>query len=287
MPSAASEERVMELGRVGVYRQTREFTPDIAVALEGLGYGAIWMGGSRLEDFGLIAQMLDATQSITVASSIVNMWRSTPAEAAVAYQRIAAEHGERFVLGVGIGHAEHNAGFARPYATMVAYLDELDAHGVPAAVRGLAALGPRVLALAGERTGVAIPYLTTPEHTRGARSILGDRALLAPAQKVLLCEDPELARSIARPSVTAPYSALGNYRASLLRQGFTEQDLADASDGLIDGLIGHGSAAAVAGRLRDHLSAGADHVSVDVIALPGEDFLAGYEVVADQLGLSA
>jgi probable F420-dependent oxidoreductase len=275
----------MKLGQVGVYRQTWEFTPELAVFLEDLGYGTIWMGGSRVEDFELISQMLSATKTITVAASIVNMWRSTPAEAATAYEPLAAAHGDRFVLGIGIGHVEHNEGFTKPYASMVAYLDQLDALGVPAAVRGLAALGPRVMALAGEHTGVAIPFLTTPEHTRQSRAILGDRALLAPAQKVVLCADPEQAREIARPSVTGPYSALGTYRTSLLRQGFTEQQLAEGSDSLVDALIGHGDTEAVIARLQEHISAGADHVSVDVVVPPDEDFRPGYEVVAKAMGL--
>ncbi len=274
----------MKLGQVGVYRQTYEFTPQLAVFFEELGYSTIWLGGSMVGDFGLIEAMLDATESITISSSIVNMWRSTASEAADAYRSIAAKHADRFVLGVGIGHAEHSAGFAKPYATMVTYLDDLDALGVPAAVRGLAALGPRVMGLAGERTGVAIPFLTTPGHTRESKAILGDRALLAPAQRLVLSNDPERARSIARPSVTA-VAALGNYRTSLLRQGFSEDDIDDVSDHLIDGLIGHGDTATVVARIQEHFAAGADHVSIDVIVAEGDDYRPGYEALSAALGL--
>ncbi len=67
----------------------------------------------------------------------------------------------------------------KPLATTGAYLDALDDGGVPAAARCIAALGPRMLELARDRTAGAHPYLVTPEHTATARNILGNGFLLA------------------------------------------------------------------------------------------------------------
>jgi probable F420-dependent oxidoreductase len=130
------------------------------VQAESLGCQTAWLGfGLRsISDLALVERVLDATATITVATAIVNMWTNDPADIARAYQRIASRQGERFLLGVVIGHPESIATYRQPYATMVHYLDELDAGGVPADRRILAALGPRALQLAHDRTlGTPVP----------------------------------------------------------------------------------------------------------------------------------
>ena len=98
----------------------------------------------------------------------------------------------------------------------------------------LAALGPKLLALAAERTRGAHTYLVPPEHTASARRVLGDGPWLAVEQKVLLETDPSKAREVARKG-TAFYLALKNYQTSMKRLGYDESDLADGgSDRLID-----------------------------------------------------
>src|SRR5690606_26582754 len=142
----------------------------------------------------------DATERIVVASGIVNMWSDEPEPIAAAYHRIEAKHPGRFLLGVGIGHPEATQAYRDPYETMVTYLDALDPADVPRDRTALAALGPKVLRLAADRTLGAHPYLTTPAHTASARPILGS-ALLAPEHKIVLETDPGAARVIGRPTV--------------------------------------------------------------------------------------
>jgi probable F420-dependent oxidoreductase len=149
---------------------------------------------------------------------------------------------------------------------MVNYLDRLDEVDVPVEGRALAALGPRALRLAADRSAGAHPYLTTPQHTREARELIGPGVLLAPEHKVVLDTDPQRARSVGRPVVEKPYLSLVNYRSNLMRLGWSEQDLAGGgSDALIDALVAHGDAASVAARLTEHLDAGADHVCAQVL----------------------
>jgi probable F420-dependent oxidoreductase len=157
--------------------------------------------------------------------------------------------------------------YERPRSVMVHYLDELDAANTPVRKedRVLAALGPKMLELARDRSAGAHPYLTTPEHTQRARSVLGEGPLLAPEQMVVVETDPGIARDIARKSL-ALYLRLPNYTNNMLRSGFTEADLADGgSDRLIDGHIAWGGLEAIAGRVREHLDAGADHVCIQVL----------------------
>lgn len=277
----------VELGRYGIWRGLRELTPALASEIEALGYGAIWVGGSPPADLRDVEALLAATEHISVATGIVNMWASPAAEVAASYHRIADAYPGRFLLGVGIGHPEAIVEYRSPYATIVGYLDELDSSEVPKEGRALAALGPKVLAVAAERTAGAHPYLTTPEHTRAAREQIGPGVLLAPEHKVVLETDPERARAIGRPRVARPYLQLRNYTSNLRKLGYTDADLADeGSDRLIDALVAHGEPAAVAARLTEHLDAGADHVCAQVLTEPGGDPLPAMRALAEALKLT-
>ena len=277
----------MELGRYGVFGRAAVLTPERARMIESLGYGTVWQGGSPPADLSHVAAILDATSTIKVATGIVNVWTADAAEVARSYHRIEAAHPGRFMLGIGVGHPEAHAAYRSPYQTLAGYLDVLDAEGVPEGRRILAALGPRVLKLAGARTAGAHPYLVTPEHTRQARTILGPGKLLAPEQRVVMEPDPAKARAAGRPSVVKPYLGLTNYTSNLQRLGFTEQDVAgEGSDRLIDALVISGDSATIARRFEEHHQAGADHVAVQLIAGPGADLDAGIGRLAQILGLS-
>ncbi len=256
----------IQLGKYGLWRGWPGLDAQIAAEVEALGYGAIWIGGSPRGDLKIAESLLAATERIVVATSIVNMWSTPASEVGPSYRRLAEAYPDRFLLGVGIGHPEAVKEYRKPYATMVEYLDALDAEKVPRHGRALAALGPRALRLSADRTWGTLPYLTTPEHTRQAREALGPGPLVAPEQKVVVDTDAQRARSIGRPVVATPYLKLRNYTSNLLRLGWTEDDIADdGSDALIDALVAHGDAATVAGRLAAHLDAGADHVAVQVL----------------------
>jgi probable F420-dependent oxidoreductase len=280
-------ERVRDhLGRFGVWRSSGQVTPDLAVGLERLGYGTLWLGGSPGGDLAQVDQLLDETSTLTLATGIVNMWKDDAHTVAASFRRVEGRHPGRFLLGVGAGHREATQEYARPYDTLSRYVDVLLSDGVPRDSLVLAALGPRVLRLAAERAGGAHPYLVPPEHTRGARAILGPGPLLAPEQKVVLEADPERARAIGRPRVQNPYLGLVNYTSNLRRLGWSEEDLKDGgSDALIDALVAHGSGEQVAARLDEHFEAGADHVCVQLLAEPGADPMAGYGRLAAALGL--
>jgi len=272
------------LGRFGVWRRGPDVSPDFAAGVERLGYGALWLGGSPAGDLALVDTLLDATTSLTLATGIVNMWNSDAHDVARSFARVESRHPGRFLLGVGAGHREVTDRYASPYETLEAYVATLRADGVPAASLVLAALGPKMLRLAAERTAGAHPYLVPPEHTRRAREILGAGPLLAPEQKVVLEADPERARVVARPPVATPYLGMTNYRNNLRRLGWTDRDLDDGgSDALIDALVAHGSAGRVAARLAEHLDAGADHVAVQVLSAEGQDPLQSLATLAAAL----
>ena len=274
------------LGRFGIWRSSGQVTPELAADLERLGFGTLWLGGSPSGELTAAEQFLDATTTLIVATSIVNMWQDDAHVVAESFARVEGRHPGRFLLGVGAGHREATQQYASPYETLARYVDALLGDGVPADSLVLAALGPKVLRLAAERTAGAIPYLVTPEHTRRARAILGAGPLLAPEQKVVLEADPERARAIGRPRVQNPYLGLVNYTSNLRRLGWGDEDLSDGgSDALIDALVAHGTGEQVAARLAEHFDAGADHVAVQLLTAPGEDPLDGYRKLAEALAL--
>jgi len=275
------------LGRFGIWRSASLVTPELAAGIERLGFGALWLGGSPSGDLVLAEEMLEATTTLTLGTSIVNMWRDQPQDVARSFARVQQRHPGRFLLGVGAGHREQTQRYARPYETLAGYVDVLRAEGVPQSGLVLAALGPKVLGLARDRAAGAIPYLVPPEHTRQARAILGPGPLLAPEHKVVLDTDPARARALGRTRVRRPYLGLVNYTSNLRRLGWSEEDLSGSgSDALIDALVAHGSPADVARQLTRHLDAGADHVCVQLITEEGADPLAGYRALAPALGLS-
>jgi len=275
----------MELSRIGVWlgplslrsaAETREIAPE----LEELGYGAIWFGegvGTK-ECFAQAATLLAWTQRAVVASGIANIYARDPMATANGARTLGDAYPGRFLLGVGVSHApsvaERGHEYARPIETMGAYLDAMESalfRGVesaePAPV-ALAALGPKMLALAAERTRGAHPYFTPPEHTATAREVMGEGPLLAPEQAFVLETEPAAARATAREHM-AYYLRLDNYRRNLVRLGFAEDDLdGGGSDRLVDAIVAWGDVDAVRDRVKAHLDAGADHVCVQSV---GED----------------
>ena len=274
------------LGRFGIWRSASLVTPELAAGMERLGFGALWLGSSPAGDLAQAEELLDATTTLTLATSIVNMWRDQPEDVAASFARVQRRHPGRFLLGVGAGHREATQRYARPYQALARYVDVLQAGGVPRDSLVLAALGPRVLGLARDRAAGAIPYLVPPEHTRQARAVLGPGPLLAPEHKVVLDTDPGRARALGRTRVQ-PHLGMVNYTSNLRRLGWGEDDLSGGgSDALIDALVAHGSPAEVAAQLTRHLDAGADHVCVHHITEESADPLPGYRALARAVGLS-
>jgi probable F420-dependent oxidoreductase len=273
------------LGRYGVWTMG-PVTPEQAAEIERLGYGAVWVGGSPKAELKFAEPILDRTESLTLATGIVNIW-SAPAEpVAGSYRRIEDAYPGRFLLGVGVGHPEHTQEYRNPYDALVTYLDELDKHGVPDSRRVIAALGPKVLRLAAQRSAGAHPYLTTPEHTARARELIGTSVFLAPEHKVVLSTNAQEARELGHQAVGF-YLNLTNYVNNWKRLGFTDSDVAPpGSDKLIDAVVAHGTADDVANRLNEHLEAGADHVAIQVLG-GWDKLLPTLTELAPALGLKA
>jgi probable F420-dependent oxidoreductase len=247
-----------------------------AQEVEALGYGALWVGGSPPDDLELAESVLAATQRLVVGTSIVDIWRSKGDVLAASHARLSAQYPGRFYLGVGSGHAPTAEALGQAYVKPLTKLREFltgKLASVPRSELLIAALGPKALETARDLTAGALPYLVPPQHTADARGILGPDRLLAPEQKVFLGTDPSVARGVARERLK-PYLGLPNYTTMLRRYGFGDDDLAgEGSDRLVDTAIVWGDGEAVRKGIDAHVSAGADHVAVQVLSVDPEPHL--------------
>ena len=263
----------MEIGRPRRLASYRPFgvarAGEAARLLEELGYGAWWLGASpHAPD---VRPILEATSTLAAATGILNVWINDPAETAEADAVLRAEFPGRFMLGIGIGHPEATSDYRRPLRSMRAFLDGLDAapDPPPRDERCLAALGPKMLELAAERTAGAHTYFVPVAHTRAARERLGPGKLIAAEVACVVDTDPARAKVVAREYATL-YLGLRNYTRNLLDFGFAEDDFADGgSDRLLDAIVPQGSAERIAEVVGAHLDAGADHVCVQPLGEEG------------------
>ena len=272
----------MELGRVGIWYPTDRLDAAGLRALlrtvEGHGYGTLWYPESRgFESIALAGFLLANSERLTIGSSIANIYARDAFTARRALATLNALRGGRFALGLGVSHIPVVEGlrghrYDKPVPAMRAYLEGIRKGG-DAALEGpvlLAALGPKMLALAAAQADGAVPYNVTPEHTRQAATVLGPGKVLAVEQKVCVETDRARARALGRREL-ARYMALPNYVNNWLRLGFTEAELADGgSDRFIDAMVLSGDAEAVKRGLRAHFEAGATHVCLQPVTEDGD-----------------
>jgi probable F420-dependent oxidoreductase len=271
-----------QLGRLGVsYPVDRLDGARIRRLLrtvEDLSYSTLWYPEALgYESLSVAGFMLANTTRLIIGSSIANIYARDPFTARRGLRTLSGLYDDRFILGLGVSHAPIVEGvrghvYDKPVPTMRRYLEGLyeDASNVGEWPVVIAALGPLMLKLAGERTAGAVPYNVTPEHTRTARAALGPDKLLAIEQKVCLQTDTTAARGLARRELQR-YMTLTNYRNNWLRIGFTEADLADGgSDRFVDAMVLWGDLARIASGLRAHLEAGASHVCIQPVHAEGD-----------------
>ena len=275
----------MRLTNLGVWAATDGLSAVeaaiFAKRVEAWGYGALWTPEAvGREVFSASAWLLANTTRLIVASGIANIYARDSFAAAAAQKGLNEQSGDRFLLGLGVSHIplvkdmrQHEYG--KPVATMRAYLEGMAAapyksvapQSPPQTV--LAALGPKMLELAGERADGAHPYNVPPEHTREAREILGTNKLLCVEQAAILATDASQARALARQFLEM-YMGLPNYVNNWRRLGFSDPDFAGGgSDRLIDAVVAWGDEKAIRKRIDAHWQAGADHVCVQAIGAGG------------------
>lgn len=288
----------LDLGRVGLWAFDFDLQPMAAAQkavarIEEMGFGTVWVPEAvGREPFASTALLLSATQNLILGTGIASLHARTAMTMQAGWKTLTEAFPERFVLGIGVSHQPmvenvHGHAYDKPYSTMVQFLDAMDRGMYFAAQpstqprRMLAALGPKMLKLAADRTMGAHPYFVPVEHTVIARQALGPDAMLAPETAVVFETDPTKARDVARQHMKT-YLGLPNYTNNLKRLGWTQEDIDGPSDALVDAIVGWGSTDQVVARIKAHLDAGANHVCVQVLTdTPGVLPMAQWKELAD------
>ncbi len=290
----------MQLGKLGVWAFTDTMTAQdaaaFAVRAERWGYSTFWVPESfGRNPFPFAAWLLARTDKLVVATGIASIYARDPLAMRAAQMTLAEQSGGRFLLGLGVSHAhmvERVRGQPydpKPVSRMRTYLEQMAKapYRAPAPAERppivLAALGPKMLELAGRMADGAHPYNVTPEHTAEARRILGPDKWLLTEQKVLLERDPAKARAVARQAIGF-YLSAPNYINNLKRLGFGDADLAGTgSDRLVDALVAWGDLDAIRSRIQAHWDAGADQVCVQALNPDPEKARLPHEEVLERL----
>ncbi len=291
----------------------------IAGHVAGAGFRSLWTNEASGRDALLLCQAwAAATTDLEVGVGVVPIWTRTPAQLAMACATLQEASGGRFLLGLGVSHPAtmgpwHGAEVRRPLTAAretLAILAQLEA-GERSSVRGevrsserfrlavtpapprtrryLAAMGPRMLTLAGTHAdGVLLNWAGPDEVARastrvrdGARRAGRDPADVEVAAYVRVAVHPDRARAVAAlASQIGRYAALPAYASHLERQGVPAAQVAEASrngargddlaellgDGALSTLGWAGATGDDAGELLDGFrAAGLDHLILRVV----------------------
>jgi probable F420-dependent oxidoreductase len=246
--------------------------------LEYAGYRAMWTNEVIGKDALVqLATLLSASDRMVFGTCIANIWARPAQTMHAAAAQLAQAYPGRLALGLGVGYPEQAASvgreFGSPLATMRDYLEAMDGPTWPPAPdapypRIVAANGPKMLALAGEKADGAFPAGMPPEFTAAAREALGADKLLVVG--LSMARDIQAAREAASATLGAPGSA-----SRLVELGYSASDINEVSERMVNALVAHGNPSDVAAAVREHLAAGADHVAL----LPpvGGEFGAGID----------
>ena len=270
-----------DLGRIGLWTFALDVQPmakaqEAAAEIDEMGFGTVWLPEAvGREIFSSSALILSATKNINVASGIASIAARTAHTMQSGWKTLSEAFPGRFVLALGVSHSHmvtklHKLSYDKPYSNMVEYLDVMDKSPYAGAApqspmyRMIGALGPKMLQLSAERTAGAHPYFTTPQHTAEARALMGAKPLIAPEIAVIFETDKDKARATARKFMST-YTRLPNYANNLMRLGFTQDDVTNQSDRLVDEIVTWGTRDKIAARIKEHHDAGANHVCVQVL----------------------
>jgi probable F420-dependent oxidoreductase len=297
------------LGPIGIWGhlpslQAAQLRPFVARAAE-LGYGALWVGeGTARDPFALLAAVADVSGQMMLGTSIVNIFGQDAMSSKMGAQTLQELTAGRFALGLGVSHVHlvqklRGHAYEKPYTRMREYLDSYAAmpykgpmldhrDGRPSEAPVLiAALRPRMLALAASATSGTLPYLVSAARTAWMREVLDantpaghPRSVLAPAVPVVLEADAEVARQVGREWIV-PYCRSVNYQNSLAEQGFDTTDWEPPySDRLIDEIVAWGDADRLRERIAAYHAAGADQVAIIPLAARSRDPVQVVEALA-------
>jgi 5,10-methylenetetrahydromethanopterin reductase len=295
---------------------------ELAGAAEQAGFGAVFVAEGHGDALALCHPVAAATRRVAVGTAVANLALRPPVLAAKTAIQLDQAAGGRFILGLGVGNTVMNARFGLPAQPPLLLVREY-VEAIRSVLRGaagydgqlfrtgmvpldsppvraglpiyLGALGPRMLALAGQIADGVILNLMSPAQAGQAAEVARAAAAAAgrdPAALEIVCVvhtclsgDPVAAAVAARavvpryvlhravPQLFGAFGDLSGARELTLagdRAGAAEKVPQPAADAF----VAHGSAAQLAARLAEYRAAGVDRPVVFPMPV-GRDW--GYE----------
>jgi probable F420-dependent oxidoreductase len=271
----------MDLGKIGIWAMLETMTVretlGFANKIEQHGYKVLWIPeGPGRDPFAHSAYLLSHTGSLAIATGIANIWARDAMAMASAARTVAEIAEGRFILGIGVSHkpviANRGHTYDKPYSYMKQYLPQLkEALKKPDRIKNqipllIAALHPKMLALAAAETDGTHPYFVPPEHTAKVRAQIGRTPWVCVEQAVILEADATRARAAARQHMSFYVTQLPNYKNNLKALGWQEADFDNGcSDRLVDAIVAWGNEDKIRARIQAHLTAGATHVCIQAL----------------------
>jgi probable F420-dependent oxidoreductase len=266
----------MDIGKVGAFCFLDGMTAEESVAfcrrIERMGYKVLWAPEAWGRDpFAQGGYLLAKTDRLIYATGIANIWARDPVAMAASAKTLAEAAEGRFILGIGVSHRSlvedvRSHKYTKPYSYMKEYIPLMRSALYRAAAPKtepplvIAALHPKMLALAAREARGTHTAFCLPEHTKRAREVMGPDAWVCPSVMTILERDAAKARARARQHLSF-YANQENYQRIFLAQGFSRADFENGcSDHLIDAVIAWGSEEQIRKRIDAHLIAGANHV---------------------------
>jgi 5,10-methylenetetrahydromethanopterin reductase len=279
----------------------------LAQAAERAGFGAVFVAEGHGDALSLCHPVAAATRSARIGTAIANAALRPPVLTAKLAAQLDQAAGGRLILGLGVGNEVMNGRFGlapfAPLAMMTEYVGviravlngepgydgavfrtgavPLDSPPVrPALPVYLAALGPRMLELAGRIADGVILNLMSPAQAGQAAGIVRAAAQAAgrdPAEVEVACvvhccvsDDDEAARAAAQaaarsavlryvlhPATPGLFGDLGHAK-ELVLAGDRAGAAGQVPQPVADAFVAHGSAAACAARVAEYRAAGVD-----------------------------
>ena len=230
---------------------------DHAAQAEADGFSSYWMAQLFVPDaLTAMAAVAGATSSIELGTAVVPTWLRHPLMLAAQALTVQEISGGRVILGIGLAHKDMieqtlKIPFERPARNMSEYLSvllpalherrvtfegdywsaEVESIIAPADVSApsvmVAAMGPRMLALAGGRTDGTILWLSGPRTiettlapavTAAAEQAERSAPRIVASVPICVTDEPERVRSVIG-EVLANYNDLPSYRAMMDIEG--------------------------------------------------------------------
>jgi F420-dependent oxidoreductase-like protein len=258
---------------------------DAAVEAEAAGFSSYWLAQLAIPDaLTVVAMIGPRTSTIELGTAVIPTWPRHPLM--LAGQALTAQEatGNRVALGIGLAHKTTvESTFKIPFATPAKHMDEYLSVLLPAMrdrkvsfkgdiwsgeVEGfpglpgahppavlLAAMGPRMLQLAGERTDGSILWLSGPkaiaQQIKPALEAAADAAgrgapRIVASVPVCVTPNPDQVRSVIG-AMLAGYNELPSYRGVMDTEGAggpADVSIVGSADEVRDGLAAFADAGA-------------------------------------------